>query len=92
MAFNENTPDEIGKAVLRAAITSFQDGRPGDITPEDLLREAKSFYPANLASPDQIQAIRKQCRHATTAAAQDNSEFRLEPVFAFTALLGKSDE
>jgi hypothetical protein len=87
-SFNESTPDEIAKAVQKAAVAAFLCGNPGVITAGDLLREARSFMPANLASPDQIQAIRKQSRHGMTAASKDNSVYRIERVEEFNALLG----
>lgn len=88
-AYNESTPDEIGKAVHKAAITAFERGEPRNITIEDLFEQREKFTPANLANPEQIEAIRLNSRHAMRSASDDNSEFKVEPVEAFRNLLGQ---
>jgi hypothetical protein len=88
-AYNESTPDEIGKAVHKAAIAAFERGEPRNITVEDLLEQRRQFTPANLANPEQIETIRRHSRHAMPAASPDKSEFRVEPVEVFSRILGQ---
>jgi ATPase family associated with various cellular activities (AAA) len=88
-AYNESTPDEIGKAVHKAAIAAFDRGEPRNITLQDLFEQRERFTPANLANPEQIEAIRLHSRHAMRSASDDNSEFKVEPVEAFRTLLGQ---
>ncbi len=88
-AYNESTPDEIGKAVHKAAISAFERGEPGNITVEDLFEQRARFTPANLANPEQIESIRLNSRYAMRSASDDNSEFKVEPVEAFRHLLGQ---
>lgn len=88
-AYNESTPDEIGKAVHKAAIAAFERGEPRNIIMQDLFDQRARFTPANLANPEQIEAIRLHSRHAMRSASDDNSEFKVEPVEAFKSLLGQ---
>jgi ATPase family associated with various cellular activities (AAA) len=89
--YNECTPDEIGKAVHKAAIAAFERGEARRITVEDLLHQRTLFMPANLANPEQIASIRLHSRHEMKAASDDNSVFRVDRVAAFEKLLGRQD-
>ena len=93
MAYNECTPDEIGKAVHKAAIEAFERGAAKEITVDDLIQQRALFMPANLANPEQIAAIRLSSRHEMKAASDDNSVFKIDSVPAFETMLGrKTDE
>ena len=85
--YNECTPDEIAKAVHQAAFNAFERGTPRQVSLEDLLEQRLMFTPANLANPEQIEAIRLNSRYAMKAASDDNSVFRVESVDAFKSLL-----
>jgi SpoVK/Ycf46/Vps4 family AAA+-type ATPase len=88
-AYNECTPDEIGKAVHKAAISAFDRGTPRQISLEDLLEQRKLFQPANIANPEQIAAIRRNSKGEAKATSEDNSIFRVERIEEFELLLGK---
>ncbi|HEY9827949.1 MAG TPA: AAA family ATPase, partial [Stenomitos sp.] len=87
--YNESTPDEIGKAVHKAAIEAFLRGEPKHITLADLIEQRNRFTPANLANPEQIEDIRRHARYAMKSASEDDSVFRVEPVEAFSQILGQ---
>lgn len=89
--YNECTPDEIGKAVHKAAIAAFERGESRNITIQDLLHQRTLFMPANLANPEQIASIRLHSRHEMKAASDDNSVFRVDRVAAFERLLGRKE-
>ena len=92
MAYNECTPDEIGKAVHKAAIEAFERGTAKQITVSDLIEQRALFKPANLANPEQIADIRRHSRHEMKATSEDNSVFRVDSVPAFETMLGKKHE
>ena len=89
--YNECTPDEIGKAVHKAAIAAFERGESRNITIQDLLHQRTLFMPANLANPEQIASIRLHSRHEMKAASDDDSVFRVDRVAAFERLLGRKE-
>lgn len=89
--YNECTPDEIGKAVQKAAIAAFERGEARNITIENLLHQRTLFMPANLANPEQIASIRLHSRHEMKAASDDNSVFKVDRVAAFERLLGRKE-
>ena len=89
MAYNECTPDEIGKAVHKAAIEAFERGMAKQITVNDLLEQRALFMPANLANPEQIADIRHHSKHEMKATSDDNSVFKVDSVPAFETMLGK---
>ena len=88
-AYNECTPDEIGKAVHKAAVDAFERGTARDITVDDLMQQRALFMPANLANPEQIADIRRHSRHEMKATSDDNSVFKVDSVPAFETMLGK---
>ena len=80
MAYNECTPDEIGKAVHKAAVDAFERGAARDITVNDLIQQRALFMPANLANPEQIASIRLHSKHYPKASSDDNSVFKVDSV------------
>ena len=91
LAYNECTPDEIGKAVHKAAVDAFERGAARDITVNDLIQQRALFMPANLANPEQIASIRLHSKHYPKASSDDNSVFKVDSVPAFNKMLGRND-
>jgi ATPase family associated with various cellular activities (AAA) len=89
--YNECTPDEISKAVHKAAVDAFDRGEARQITVEDLLHQRTLFEPANVANPEQIASIRLHSKHEMKAASDDNSEFKVNRVPAFEKMLGRNN-
>ncbi len=89
--YGECTPDEIGKAVYLAAVRSYREGHPQEISLDELLYQRKRFTPANIADPAQIQSIRNKSKFALKAASDDRSKWRVDPDPLFKTMLGRSN-
>ncbi len=89
--YGECTPDEIGKAVYFAAVSSYREEHPQQISLDELLYQRKQFTPANIADPAQIQSIRNKSKFALKASSDDRSKWRVDPDPLFKTMLGRSD-
>ena len=71
------TPSEIGNAVYRVASQINYQGRPPEVTLEDLIAERGNFKPASATRTisDQLASIRMEADFARRVASQDNSRF-----------------
>jgi len=87
-AYNECTPDELGRSVDRAVRRRRKEGSILDMDPNYLLWARTQFTPANIANNAQIEAIRANSACYRRAASDDNSEYKVNPEPAFQKILG----
>lgn len=71
------TPAEIGNAVARCAERNFCQGKPGEITLEDLQYQRTQFVLLSETYTEDIQHIRNYATYAQPASSKDNSEFAI---------------
>ncbi|MGK7872526.1 MAG: ATP-binding protein [Xenococcaceae cyanobacterium] len=71
------TPAEISNAVKRCAERAFCEGRPGEITLEDLKYQRSQFVLLSETYSEDIQHIRNHAIYAQPASSPDNSEFAI---------------
>jgi hypothetical protein len=84
--YNLCTAAEVGLSVRKAAEEAFYQGRPGDITLEDLLYQRRQFTPAMVREEEQLLAIRKRATNARPASSPDQSKWRVPPAELFKFL------
>jgi hypothetical protein len=88
--YNLCTAAEIGLSVRKAAEEAFYQGRPGQITVDDLTYQRSQFTPQMIREEEQLLAIRKRATNARPASSPDNSEWRVPPAEMFRFLQGES--
>jgi DNA polymerase III delta prime subunit len=89
LEYNECTPDEIGSAVDRAVRLKFRSTKSITINYTALVEVRSLFTPANLASEQQISAIRFYADAYKRAASDDNSVFRAKRDEIYDKMIGK---
>ncbi len=72
-----STPAEIGNAVKRCAERAFCEGKPGQISLQDLQYQRTQFVLLSEAYAEDIQHIRNHAIYAQPASSKDNSEFAI---------------
>lgn len=72
------TPAEIEQAIKRVAIDKYYQGMPGEVTPEDLLKERNRFVPSAERDVDQLAKIRNKKDLAQLASSPDCSKWKIE--------------
>ena len=70
----------------KAAEEAFYQGRPGQLTVEDLIYQRRQFTPTMVREEEQLLAIRKRATNARPASSPDQSKWRVPPAEMFKFL------
>ena len=84
--YNLCTAAEVGLSVRKAAEEAFYQGRPGQLTVEDLIYQRRQFTPTMVREEEQLLAIRKRATNARPASSPDQSKWRVPPAEMFKFL------
>lgn len=88
--YNLCTAAEIGLHVRKAAESAFYEGRPGNITLDDLIYQRSLFVPQMIREEEQLLDIRKRAGNARPASSPDRSRWKVPPAELFDFLEGES--